>query len=178
MILYSLEASSICLLLPISLKNMSKFIFLLSFYVYPLKTWKNKNQEKRRSKKLRGCLVCIFKQPFLVFKQHFTYFYTFFHSHIFLQIFSNNNFQFLNTTLNFFSYQKKIWIFFFNCWNYRKTSRAADKTEKPADRKSREPTDAPQPPASCPSCQCPLKATSNCPQNRAWYGLRIRTRFE
>ena len=45
----------------------------------------------------RGCLVCVFKQPFSVFKQYFTYFYTFFHPHVFPQMFSNNNFQFLNT---------------------------------------------------------------------------------
>ena len=44
----------------------------------------------------RGCLVCVFKQPFSVFKQYFTYFYTFFHPHVFPQMFSNNNFQFLN----------------------------------------------------------------------------------
>ena len=46
---------------------------------------------------LRGCLVCIFKQQFSVFKQHFTHFNTFFHPHVFPQIFSNNIFQFLNT---------------------------------------------------------------------------------
>ena len=44
-----------------------------------------------------GYLVCVFKQQFSVFKQHFTYFHTLFHSHVFLQMFSNNNFQFLNT---------------------------------------------------------------------------------
>ena len=46
---------------------------------------------------LWGCLVCDFKQPFSVFKQYFTYFNALFHSHLFLQIFLNNNFQFLNT---------------------------------------------------------------------------------
>ena len=46
---------------------------------------------------LRGCLVCIFKQSFSVFKQHFTHFNTLFHPHVFSQIFLNNNFQFLNT---------------------------------------------------------------------------------
>ena len=45
----------------------------------------------------RGCLVCVFKQPFSVFKQHFTYFNTIFHPHVFPQMFLNNNFQFLNT---------------------------------------------------------------------------------
>ena len=40
----------------------------------------------------RGCLVCVFKQLFLVFKQHFTYFNTLFHPHVFLQIFLNKNF--------------------------------------------------------------------------------------
>ena len=44
-----------------------------------------------------GCLVCVFKQQFSVFKQYFTYFYILFHSHVLPQIFSNNNFQFLNT---------------------------------------------------------------------------------
>ena len=43
-----------------------------------------------------GCLVYVFKQSFLVFKQYFTYFNTFFHLHVFLQMFLNNNFQFLN----------------------------------------------------------------------------------
>ena len=47
--------------------------------------------------KIRECLVCVFKQLFSVFKQNFTYFYIFFHLHVFSQIFSNNNFQFLNT---------------------------------------------------------------------------------
>ena len=52
---------------------------------------------KHTLKKLRGCLVYDFKQPFLVFKQHFTHFNTLFHPHVFPQMFSNNNFQFLNT---------------------------------------------------------------------------------
>ena len=46
---------------------------------------------------IRGCLVCDFKQPFSVFKQHFTYLNVLFHPHVFSKIFSNNNFQFLNT---------------------------------------------------------------------------------
>ena len=46
---------------------------------------------------LRGCLVYSIKQPFSVFKQHFTHFNVLFHPHVFSQIFSNNNFQFLNT---------------------------------------------------------------------------------
>ena len=44
----------------------------------------------------KGYLVSVFKQPFLIFKQHFTYFNALFHLHVFLQIFLNNNFQFLN----------------------------------------------------------------------------------
>ena len=32
---------------------------------------------------LKGCLVCIFKQPFSVFKQYFTHFNTLFYPHIF-----------------------------------------------------------------------------------------------
>ena len=52
---------------------------------------------KQKIGKLRGCLVCDFKQQFSVFKQHFTHFNVLFHPHVFPQIFSNNNFQFLNT---------------------------------------------------------------------------------
>ena len=48
-------------------------------------------------RKLRECLVCVFKQPFLIFKQYCTHFNTLFHPHVFSQIFLNNNFQFLNT---------------------------------------------------------------------------------
>ena len=48
------------------------------------------------SQSLRGYLVSVFKQLFLIFKQHFTYFNTLFHLHVFLQIFLNNNFQFFN----------------------------------------------------------------------------------
>ena len=52
---------------------------------------------------------CVFKQLFLVFKQHFTYFNALFHPHVFSQMFSNNNFQFLNTcikrTLKFYQSQ-------------------------------------------------------------------------
>ena len=46
---------------------------------------------------VRGCLVGVFKQQFSVFKQYFTHFHTLFHPQVFPQIFSNNNFQFLNT---------------------------------------------------------------------------------
>ena len=42
-------------------------------------------------------MVYVFKQLFLIFKQYFTYFYVLFHPHVFSQMFSNNNFQFLNT---------------------------------------------------------------------------------
>ena len=45
-------------------------------------------------RKIRGCLVCIFKQPFSVFKQYFTHFNALFHPHVFPQMFSNNNFQY------------------------------------------------------------------------------------
>ena len=41
-------------------------------------------------------MVCVFKQKFLVFKEHYTYFHILFHPHVFSQVFSNNNFQFLN----------------------------------------------------------------------------------
>ena len=63
--------------------------------------------------KYRRCLVCIFKQLFLVFKQHFTDFYTLFHSYIFPQIFSNNNFQFLNIChKRAHNCCKKLWKFY------------------------------------------------------------------
>ena len=64
---------------------------------------------------VRGCLVCVFKQPFSVFKQHFTHFNTFFHLHVFPQIFLNNNFHFLNIhtkrTLNFFFFNYGLFFF-------------------------------------------------------------------
>ena len=41
--------------------------------------------------------MSVSKQQFLVFKQHFMYFHILFYSHVFLQKFLNNNFQFLNT---------------------------------------------------------------------------------
>ena len=52
---------------------------------------------KKGKRKKRKCLVCVFKQSFLIFKQYFTHFHTLFHPHVYLQMFSNNNFQFLNT---------------------------------------------------------------------------------
>ena len=55
------------------------------------------NMETDYSRMLRGCLVCVFKQHFSVFKQHFTHFNALLYPHVFPQIFSNNNFQFLNT---------------------------------------------------------------------------------
>ena len=64
--------------------------------------------------RVRACLVCVFKQLFLVFKQYFTYFNVLFHLHIFPQKFLNNNFQFLNTctkqTLNDSSHVNKLGI--------------------------------------------------------------------
>ena len=43
----------------------------------------NYGRTKRGEQKFRGCLVCVFKQPFSVFKQHYTYFHTFFHPRVF-----------------------------------------------------------------------------------------------
>ena len=51
-----------------------------------------KKKKLLRNNEFKGCLVCVFKQPFSIFKQHFTHFHTFFHRHVFLQIFLNNNF--------------------------------------------------------------------------------------
>ena len=68
------------------------------FHQFCLKVLTTKFQiHKLFSQLPRGCLVCNFKQPFSVFKQHFTHFNALFHPHVFSQIFSNNNFQFLNT---------------------------------------------------------------------------------
>ena len=57
---------------------------------------KSVGKKSLKSSQLRRCLICVFKQLFSVFKKHFTYFYALFYPHIILQIFSNNNFQFLN----------------------------------------------------------------------------------
>ena len=74
---------------------------------------------------LRGCLVYVLKQQFSIFKQHFTHFNALFHPHVFLQIFLNNNFQFLNThtkralndsAVKIFIY---FWIYYFFNLNFR-----------------------------------------------------------
>ena len=64
-----------------------------------------------------GCLVCIFKQHFLVFKQYFTHFNALFHPHVFPQIFLNNNFQFLNicTKRTLYLSQFHLAVVFFSC---------------------------------------------------------------
>ena len=54
-------------------------------------------RKTKQNKTVREYLVCVFKQSFSDFKQYFTYFYILFYPHVFSQIFSNNNFQFLNT---------------------------------------------------------------------------------
>ena len=69
----------------------------------------------RHVNKLSKCLVCVFKQPFLVFKQHFMHFNTLFYPHIFPQIFSNNNFQFLNTCTKQTLYHKLWTSYTTNC---------------------------------------------------------------
>ena len=43
------------------------------------------------------CLIRPLKHMFSVFKQHYTYFHTLFHLHVFSHIFSNTCFQFLRT---------------------------------------------------------------------------------
>ena len=45
---------------------------------------------------LGGCLVHSLKHIFSVFKQHYTYFHTFFYSQVFPHMFSNTCFQFLS----------------------------------------------------------------------------------
>ena len=73
---------------------------------------KKKKTFNKEKQKLRGCLVCVFKQPFSVFKQHFTHFNILFHPHVFPQMFLNNNFQFLNThtkrALDFFKCKRLV----------------------------------------------------------------------
>ena len=69
------------------------FFFWDSQKNLPWKIWEG----EKFPRKLRGCLVYVFKQQFSVFKQHFTYFKALFHPHVLPQIFLNNNFQFLNT---------------------------------------------------------------------------------
>ena len=75
------------------------------------RTWKQQSKET-----FRGCLVCVFKQSFSVFKQYFTHFNTLFHPHIFSQILLNNNFQFLNThtkrVLNYWSWWEALKVFY------------------------------------------------------------------
>ena len=78
-------------------KKKKKLIFANRTSLRDKQIFEKTRIEHKYFKILRGCLVCVFKQPFLVFKQHFTYFHTFFHPHVFSQMFSNNNFQFLNT---------------------------------------------------------------------------------
>ena len=53
--------------------------------------------KKKKGWSLWWWLVCVFEQQFSVFKQYYMYFHTLFHPHAFSQMFSNNNFQFLNT---------------------------------------------------------------------------------
>ena len=48
---------------------------------------KKKKTNKQTNKQHRGCLVCVLKQQFSVFKQHFTHFNIFFHPRIFTNIF-------------------------------------------------------------------------------------------
>ena len=81
------------ILLPLKLFRFVHLSFNLFFFF----VFVSPNVTYTKKETLRGNLVCVFKQLFLVFKQHFTYFYILFHSHIFPQMFSNNNFQFLNT---------------------------------------------------------------------------------
>ena len=93
----------------------------LHFLIYIFKKLKRERDRKPKnmrvsySKVLRGCLVCVFKQPFSVFKQYFMHFYTLFHLHVFPQIFSNNNFQFLNTcTKRAIILPRPFFVSFFN----------------------------------------------------------------
>ena len=67
---------------------MHLYSFMLNF----LQTFIENGLPGAILKKLWGCLVCVFKQQFSVFKQYFMYFNTLFHSHVFPQMFLNNNF--------------------------------------------------------------------------------------
>ena len=56
---------------------LSHVVFLLSFF--------NLLSLNYCFQKILGHLVWLFEQHFSIFKQHYTYFYIFFHSHIFLK---------------------------------------------------------------------------------------------
>ena len=86
--------------LPPPLKKKKKNLFLricLSFHPKILSLFLPYPPTPLLSSQVRGCLASVSKQQFIVFKQHFTYFHTLFHPHVFSQKFLNNNFQFLNT---------------------------------------------------------------------------------
>ena len=52
---------------------------------------------------IRGCLVRYFEQQFSVFKQHYTYFYILFYSHIFSKTTNNVTKQYYQTAITPFS---------------------------------------------------------------------------
>ena len=71
------------------LKNISslrgkKRLILFQMILKKNKTKQNKRLEEYTFVDTKGCLVCVFKQPFSVFKQYFMYFYILFHPHVFL----------------------------------------------------------------------------------------------
>ena len=68
---------------------------------------------EKRKKTIRGCLVHVFKQPFLIFEQHYMYFHTFLPTHIFIHVFKQQFLVFkymyqipLNILTVFFIYHK------------------------------------------------------------------------
>ena len=83
---------------------MSNRYLLSTIYSVAESVIEEKKKGSKQRRRLR-CLVYAFKQPFSVFKQHFTYFNTLFYPRVFPQMFLNNNFQFLNT------HTKRVLIF-------------------------------------------------------------------
>ena len=63
---------------------------------------------------IRWCLVYPLKYTFLIFKQHYTYFHTLFHLHVFSYMFSNNKTHVFNhiyqTPPKFFKFWMVNWL--------------------------------------------------------------------
>ena len=102
-------------MMPNGCEKLSDEWWIMSYesWVMSDEWWKLSDEKWLAKQALRGCLVSVFKQQFLVFKQHFMYFNTLFHPHIFPQKFLNNNFQFLNTCT-----KQALKVFFFFLFIY------------------------------------------------------------
>ena len=75
------------------LENNLSYRVNSKLYLFPTQKKKKKKKPTKFGNQLpklkfRGCLVVYFEQQFLIFKQYYMYFHTFFHPHVFPQ---NNN---------------------------------------------------------------------------------------